>query len=131
MIALPPYALTLGLSVDGDEHGVPVLLMPFRDDVIGRPGFIHGGALAGMLEMAAITAVYAQFPSDRPRLKPINITVDFMRGGRDKPTRAVGIVTRLGTRIANVEALAWQDERDKPIAAARMNVLVVRGGSSE
>ncbi|WP_439487163.1 hotdog domain-containing protein, partial [Blastomonas fulva] len=62
----------------------------------------------------------------KPRFKPINITVDYMRGGREKDTRAVGIVTRVGTRIANVEAFAWQDERDKVIAAARMNILIVR-----
>ncbi|HEU0043867.1 MAG TPA: PaaI family thioesterase, partial [Sphingomonas sp.] len=36
------------------------------------------------------------------------------------------IVTRLGTRIANVEAVAWQDDRAKPIASARMNYLIVR-----
>ena len=49
-----------------------------------------------------------------------------MRGGRDKPTRSRGIVTRLGTRVANVEATAWQDDPDKLIAAARMNYLIVR-----
>ncbi|MEO7169425.1 MAG: hotdog domain-containing protein, partial [Sphingomonas sp.] len=56
----------------------------------------------------------------------INVTVDFMRGGRDKPTRAQGVVTRLGTRVANVEATAWQDDRGKPIAAARLNYLIAR-----
>ncbi|MBB5684643.1 PaaI family thioesterase [Sphingobium boeckii] len=128
MIALPPYADVLGLSPDGWENNAPVLLMPFSDDVLGRPGFVHGGAIAGMLEMAAVSALYAEFEGQaKPRLKPINITVDFMRGGRDKETRAVGIVTRVGTRIANVEAIAWQDDRSKPIAAARMNILIVRG----
>ena len=49
-----------------------------------------------------------------------------MRGGREKPTRAQGIVTRLGSRVANVEATAWQDDPAKPIAAARMNYLIAR-----
>ena len=128
MIVLPPYAAILGLSPDGWSDGAPVMLMPFGDAVLGRPGFLHGGAIAGMLEMAAISALHAEFEGQpKPRLKPINVTVDFMRGGRDKDTRAVGIVTRVGTRIANVEALAWQDDRAKPIAAARMNILIVRG----
>jgi len=124
---LPPYAQMLGLSVVNTERGAPVLAMPFSDDVIGRPGFIHGGAIGGMLEMAAIMALHAEFDGEEtPRFKPVNITVDYMRGGRDKETRAVGVVTRVGTRIANVEALAWQEDRDKPIAAARMNILNVR-----
>ena len=49
-----------------------------------------------------------------------------MRGGREKDTRAGGVVTRLGTRVANVETVAWQDDRAKPIAAARMNYLISR-----
>src|SRR5690349_18745428 len=99
--------------------------MPFAVDVIGRPGFLHGGAIGGLLEMAAITALKQALAGDEGvRIKPINLTVDYMRGGRDKPTRARATVLRLGTRIANVEATAWQDEPDRPIAAARMNYLL-------
>jgi len=125
---LPPYAETLGLRLAGRDGGAPVLAMPFGEGVIGRPGFLHGGAIAGMLEMAAIMALHAEFDdqSDKPRFKPVNITVDFMRGGRDHETRAVGIVQRIGTRIANVEAIAWQDDRKRPIAAARMTIRVLR-----
>jgi len=123
---LPPYATLIGASpdADGDE---PILVMPFSDAVLGRPGFLHGGAIAGLMEMAAIAALQRAIEADGGgRIKPVNVTVDFMRGGRDKDTRAVGIVTRLGTRVANVEAIAWQDERERPIAAARMNYLIER-----
>ena len=130
-IGLPPYAEILRVSVEVEEGAPPVLVMPFADDVLGRPGFLHGGAISGVLEMAAIAALQHALEAEGangsdPRIKPVNVTVDFMRGGRDKPTRAAGVVTRLGTRVANVEATAWQDERDKPIAAARMNYLIVR-----
>jgi len=124
-VSLPPYADLLGLSVDPENDGV--LIMPFRDGVLGRPGFLHGGAISGLMEMAAIVAVRQALAEEGGgRIKPINVTVDFMRGGRDKPTRAQGVVTRLGTRVANVEAIAWQDDRDKPIAAARLNYLIAR-----
>lgn len=49
-----------------------------------------------------------------------------MRGGRDHDTLAAGIITRLGNRVANVEAVAWQDDRARPIASARMNYLIER-----
>jgi uncharacterized protein (TIGR00369 family) len=125
-VKLPPYADLLGLSIEPGE-GAPVLLMPFGADVIGRPGFLHGGAIGGLLEMAAVVALKHALEADGGgRVKPINVTVDYMRGGRDKLTRAQGTVTRLGNRVANVEAVAWQDEPDRPIAAARMNYLIVR-----
>lgn len=126
-MTLPPYARLLGLTVDGDRDGAPVLLMPFGPGVLGRPGFLHGGAIGGLLEMAAFSVLHASFgDADRPRIKPVTVTVDYMRGGRDRETRAVGRITRLGTRIANVEARAWQDDPDRPIAIARMNLLLVR-----
>jgi uncharacterized protein (TIGR00369 family) len=124
---LPPYAQLLGLSAERDGNGAPLLVMPFGVDVLGRPGFLHGGAISGLMEMAAIVALYDALEDDGGgEVKPINVTVDFMRGGRDKPTRSRGVVTRLGTRVANVEATAWQDDPAKPIAAARMNYLIVR-----
>ena len=125
---LPPYAQLLGLTAERDGDGAPVLVMPFGVGVLGRPGFLHGGAISGLMEMAAFVALYDALAGEGGgEVKPVNVTVDFMRGGRDKPTRSRGIVTRLGTRVANVEATAWQDDPDKPIAAARMNYLIVRG----
>ena len=124
---LPPYADLLGLSVAGEEAGAPLLTMPWSTGVMGRPGFLHGGAIGGLLEMAAFSALHARFTDDdRPRIKPITVTVDYMRGGREAETFAIGRITRLGTRVANLEAFAWQDDRDKPIALARMNVLLAR-----
>lgn len=123
---LPPYAELLGLTVEPGAEA-PVLVMPFSGDVVGRPGFLHGGAIGGLLEMAAIGALRQALESEGgAKIKPINVTVDYMRGGRQKETRARGTVTRLGTRVANVGAIAWQDEEDRPIAAARMNFLIVR-----
>lgn len=124
---LPPYASLLGITVaEGDD---PTLLtMPSATSLLGRPGYLHGGAIGGMLEMAAIVALrYALAEDGGGQIKPINVTVDYMRGGREKPTFARGVVTRLGGRVANVEATAWQDDPAKPIAAARMNYLIVRG----
>ncbi len=119
---LPPYAEVLGLSLTEDG----ALMMPFGDGIVGRPGFLHGGAISGLLELAAFRAVHTALADRAVRIKPINITVDFMRGGRPRDTFAIGHVSRLGTRIANVEAVAWQDNRDTPIAAARINLLLKR-----
>jgi len=126
-VTLSPYLSLLGVTIERDGDS-PTLLMPFGDEVIGRPGFLHGGAIAGLVEAAAIAALRQALDGQGGgRIKPINVTVDFLRGGRNKPTRAAGIVTRLGTRIANVEASAWQDDRAQPIAQARLTYLVERG----
>ncbi|MHA6721984.1 PaaI family thioesterase [Sphingomonas sp. RS2018] len=125
MTTLPPYAHFLGLSLETGE-GTPYLLMPFAAVVGGRPGFIHGGALGGLLEMAAIVALRHAIGDDGVTIKPVTLTVDYMRGGREKDTHAAGLIRRLGTRIANVDATAWQDDPAAPIAAARLTFLLKR-----
>ena len=124
---LPPYAHHIGITADHMRGDVPVLACDFSAGVTGRPGYLHGGALSGLLEMAAIAALRCHIAVQAGlavRLKPVNITVDFMRGGRDKRTFAIGQVTRMGRRVANVTASAWQDDEEKLIASARMNFLL-------
>jgi uncharacterized protein (TIGR00369 family) len=125
MTELPPYADLLKLRVEEREDG-PLFVMPFHDDVVGRPGFLHGGAIAGLLEFAAFTTLKRALGDREVQMKPITVTVDYMRGGTDRETFAGATVERLGARIANVEAYAWQKDRAEPIASARLNFLLVR-----
>ena len=127
MSALPPHARLLDLGIvphDDDD----LIVMPFGNDVLGRPGFLHGGAIAGLLEFAAFTALAKALGEESATMKPVTITVDYMRGGTEAlgDTFAAAHIERLGKRIANVEALAWQQDRSKPIAAARINFLIER-----
>jgi acyl-coenzyme A thioesterase PaaI-like protein len=126
MTALPPYALLLKLRAATDDGGKPMFVMPFHDDVVGRPGFLHGGAIAGLLEFAAYATLRQALGGAKCELKPITVTVDYMRGGHPLDTFAAATIERLGARIANVEAQAWQKDRRAPIAAAQMNFLLVR-----
>jgi uncharacterized protein (TIGR00369 family) len=122
---LPPYAELLQLRIEDGDHG-PTIVMPFHDDVVGRPGFLHGGAIAGLLEFAAFTTLARALHDEQVVMKPITVTVDYMRGGEDRDTFASATVERLGTRIANVEAFAWQKDRASPIASGRLNFLLDR-----
>ena len=123
---LPPYALALDMTVVDEVDGAPVIAMPFADRVQGRPGFLHGGAISGLLEMAAVAAIHRALRAqgNDASIKQVNVTIDFMRGGLNQQTFAVGEVTRLGRTMANVEARAWQDDRDKPIAMGHMHYLI-------
>ena len=125
MRELPPYAKLLKLRFE-EQDGAPVVIMPFHDDVVGRPGFLHGGAIAGLLEFAAYTTLLREIGDDKVVMKPVTVTVDYMRPGLERETFAAGTVERLGSSFANVEAFAWQERRDQPIASARLNFLLER-----
>lgn len=125
MRELPPYARLLNLRFE-EQDGSPLVVMPFHDDVVGRPRYLHGGAIAGLLEFAAFTGLARVLGDDSVVMKPVTVTVDYMRPGGERETFASATVERLGTNIANVEAYAWQDERTQPIASARLNFLLDR-----
>ena len=126
MRPLPPYARLLNLRIDDREAGL--FVMPFHDGVVGRPGYLHGGAIAGLLEFAAFETLSAAIGDSAVAMKPITVTVDYLRGGGASrgDTHAEAVIERLGNRIANVDAVAWQADRSKPIATARINFLLER-----
>jgi uncharacterized protein (TIGR00369 family) len=115
----------LDLRTEEREGGLR-FIMPFHDGVVGRPGFLHGGAIAGLLEFAAFTALRRALDEDAVKMKPITVTVDYLRGGIPRDTYAEAVIERLGKRMANVEAFAWQGEPGRPIASARINFLLER-----
>jgi uncharacterized protein (TIGR00369 family) len=121
MTTLPPYAAMLGLQREGS-----VVRMPFGVHLIGSPGRLHGGAVAGLMEMAANLAVRDALGDETARIKPVNVTVDYLREGATEDCLAEATIMRLGRRVANVRVEAWQSGRDRPIAAARMNLLILR-----
>ena len=128
-IALPPYATLLGIAIEsGSTPGeVPVLRVDYSDALAGRPGVLHGGAIAGLLDMAAHAALQSWLiaAGQAARFKPIGITIDYMRAGRaDRATFARGRVTKVGSRVATVVVEAWQDEGGPQIAAARLHMLL-------
>ncbi|WP_442680214.1 PaaI family thioesterase [Sphingomonas sp. ASY06-1R] len=132
-VTLLPYADFLGIQVHGEHGGAPLLVMPFSEGLLNLQGGLHGGAISGLLEIAAIAAIDATLEDQdqaRAIFKPITVTVDFMRPGLPAAVYACGEVIRVGGRIANVAVSAWQDDPDRLIAAARMNLAIGNPGDA-
>jgi len=119
-----PYARFLGIQVvaQGDEL---TFVLPKHDNVVGNPTLpaLHGGAVAGFMEQAAIIFILLQM--GEPRVpKTIDFTIDYLRAGLFRDTFAECRITRLGRRIANVHISAWQKRREEPITIARAHFLL-------
>lgn len=124
---LTPYARSMGITIDRLEDGLPIVSVDFAPNVEGRPGVFHGGATSGLLETAGYAALRSAL-ADRdvqPQLKPVNITVQFLSAAKNQTTYAKARITKLGRRNANLTVEAWQEDRNRPVATAVMNILVV------
>ncbi len=115
----------------------------YSEKLIGNPMIpaLHGGVVSAFLEITAQTqltwdliwprledggeAEEALLRGEFPRTpKTINLTIDYLRSGRSRDAYARAIVQKAGRRVANVRVEAWQDNRDRPIAAAHGNFLM-------
>jgi acyl-coenzyme A thioesterase PaaI-like protein len=126
-----PYAALLGLTYV-TAGGELVVTMPYTEALVGQPypPRLHGGTVAGLMEITATAALLVALPRDEPlpALKPVTVTVDYLRAGAPQDTYAAATINRMGRRIANLRVEAWQEDRAKPIAAAHMNILLARSG---
>ena len=125
-LELIPYARFLGLSIDSiDDRGRVVTRMKFDRGIVGNPNLpaVHGGVLGAFLEMAAIIQLVREGEGDRLP-KPINLTVDFLRTAGPRDVLAHATITKHGRRVANVRVEAWQDDPEKPVAAAHGHFLM-------
>lgn len=121
-----PYARFLGLKV-AREGDVVTVTMPFAETLIGNPMLpaLHGGATAALLELTAVSQVAVLYPRLKPA-RPINVTVAYLRSGRPIDVLARARISKAGRRVAHVEARAWQEDEEQPIATLSAHFLLAQ-----
>jgi hypothetical protein len=132
-VILPPYATALGMRIEPNDGGAPVIAQDFTSDVNGNRRAFHGGVLAGMLEIAALAALTAELDGGEGpyRLKPANVTVEYLRTAGVHTAYARGEVVRRGRRLAQLRASAWQESPDRPVAVGFINVYLAPPSGQE
>ena len=124
LLAQVPYTNFIGMAVErfGDEL---VFKLPAKGDNIGNPILpaIHGGVIAGFMEMSAIVQLMV-FMHTTKVPKVVDFSIDYLRAGYHKDSFAECKITRQGRRVANVSINCWQTNREKLIATARAHFLI-------
>ncbi|MFT6916531.1 MAG: hypothetical protein ACJAWL_002871 [Motiliproteus sp.] len=119
-----PYAKLLGIRTLNEGPELLFHLPPSRSNV-GNPTLpaLHGGAIAGFMEMSAAIHLLINMPIPKvPRV--VDFSIDYLRAGLLEDTYARCSVVRQGRRLVNVSIHAWQRDQDKPIATARAHFLI-------
>ncbi len=123
-LARIPYAQFLGVRAElrGDEL---TLVLPYAEHLVGNPLLpaLHGGVIGALMELTALTQLAIASKSEAFP-KTIDVGFDYLRSGKPRDTYARARVVKIGRRIANVQAEAWQAERGEPIAAMHGHFLV-------
>lgn len=134
--ALVPYAAFLDVKVVLQD-GTPRFRLPFRQGLVGNAALpaLHGGAVAGFMENAALLHLLLQL-DERRVPKSIDFSIDYLRSAGPQDTHASCEVMRQGRRVAQVQIRCWQDEPASPgkardVAVARAHFLLEAASESE
>lgn len=111
-----PYHQWLGLKVQQAAAGEITLLVPFRDEFIVNPtgGYIHGGILATLIDLAADWTLVAWTGKGVPTL---NVHVDYHRPARGDLTVKAKVIKR-GKLASSAEAWVF-DAEGRLVASGR------------
>jgi len=103
-IVQSPYGRLLGVVCEKVEPDRLVVRLPFRDDVTTIGDTVHGGAIAGLCDIAATGACWAS-PAIAPgsRGTTIGLTLHFLAAGRAQDLAATARVIQRGGSICVVE----------------------------
>lgn len=125
MIERVPYAKWIGMQLKIVDEEI-LFHLPFQPSHIGNSLIpaLHGGLVGGFLETAANLYLMWSCKTDiLPRI--VDFSIDYLRAGQPQDVWAKCDIVRQGSRIANIEMRAWQEDFSEPIVAARAHFLLV------
>ena len=127
LIENSPIARWLGFSQDTVDDARRYHLT-FGEQHIGNPAIraLHGGAIASFLEFSSHCAL-ADALEATIKITTINSDVNYLASSRAKDMQSYVSVLRLGRRIAFVEAIGWQDNKERPVAKATFRIRIGSG----
>lgn len=111
-----PFHQWLGLKVIAASPGELTLQVPFREEFIVNPagGYIHGGILATLIDLAADWALVAWTGKGVPTL---NLHVDYHRPAQGALTVKAKVIKQ--GKLASCAEAAIYDSENRLIASGR------------
>ena len=132
------FPMLLGLVVEDVRRDYCRMRLPFRDELLQAAGFVHGGALASLLDHVMVPAVGAVLEPG-VNYSTVDMHVQFIRGivagERAEDAVAEGWVVRRGRRTVFCEAEAFGATSGELLAKSVLTYAVStppsRSGSTE
>jgi len=95
-----PFVLHLGMRLESIEPDRARLVLPYRDELATIGDVIHGGALSGLVDTAAMAASWSAHDVSGPlRGTTVGLSVDFVAAARGRQVTADARVIRRGKSL--------------------------------
>jgi len=108
-----PFVRLLGIELAEVGTDRAVVRLPFREDLVTIADVVHGGALASLIDMAAVSAAWADDAEPQSMEgATVSLDVSYVAAARGKDLTAVGVVSKRGRSLVFVDVRVTEpDER--------------------
>jgi uncharacterized protein (TIGR00369 family) len=99
-----PFVRYLGLQLTDMEPDMAILTLPYVDSVVTIGTTIHGGAIATLIDTAAMVAAWSseEIPAN-PRGSTASMTVAYLAPAEHEDIRAIARVLRRGRSLVYLD----------------------------
>ena len=130
-ISALPHCRALGMEVVAIGEGTAEIEMPYDERFVGdaRTGVLHGGAVSALMDTSGGAAVMSH-PDSPSVTATLDLRIDYMRPATPgQKIRAVATCYHITRSVAFVRAHAFDDDPDRPVAAAAGAFTVAAPGN--
>ena len=123
-----PFALATGLTLEEMEPERAVVAMPFSEALTTFGDVVHGGAIATLLDVAAVAAAWAGVTDESAATgATVSSSVNYVRAARGSDLTATGRVSRRAKRLCFCD-VEVRDDGDALVAQGIVTYKVAAGG---
>jgi uncharacterized protein (TIGR00369 family) len=99
-----PYVEHLGMQLTDMQPGVATLILPFTDALVTIGKIVHGGAIASLIDTAAMVAAWSDAPLPaKVRGSTVSLTVTYLAAAEQEDLRATARVLRRGRSLVYLD----------------------------
>lgn len=99
-----PYVGHLGIRLTDMQPGVATLTLPFADSLVTIGHIVHGGAIASLIDTAAMVAAWSDVPvSGNLRGTTVGLTITYLAPAESEELQATARVLRRGRSLVYLD----------------------------
>jgi len=99
-----PYVAHLGMQLTGIQPGIATLTLPFTDALVTTGTIVHGGAIASLIDTAAMVAAWSDAEvTPKTRGTTVNISVAYLSAAQQEDIQATARVLRRGRSLVYLD----------------------------
>lgn len=123
---LVPHNRALAIEIVELRERFASMRLPYDPKLIGNPHtrVLHGGAISALMDACAGTAAFMALEEPVP-IATLDLRIDYLKpAAPDEAVRAEAECFRVTRNVAFVRGVAFQTDRDDPVAAVAATFML-------